>query len=115
MLKHVLHFTGHTYVWMKIQPWSGAFNTATFFIMASVTFFFHRMKDITDRMIQDRMRLQRTSQELLKLNRDMEVIVSERTRGELALRIAHELRNPATIIGGLVRCPQGPGCKGKGT
>jgi len=103
MLKYVLHFTGHTYVWMKIQPWSGAFNTATFLIMATITFFFHRMKDITDRMIQDRTRLQRTSQELLKLNRDMEVIVSERTRGELALRIAHELRNPATIIGGLVR------------
>jgi signal transduction histidine kinase len=33
----------------------------------------------------------------------MEAIVAERTRSEMALRIAHEVRNPAIIIGGLVR------------
>lgn len=43
------------------------------------------------------------TKELLNLNREIENIVSERTRAEMALRIAHEVRNPITIIGGLVR------------
>ena len=43
------------------------------------------------------------TRELLNLNREMENIVSERTRAEMALRMAHEIRNPIMIIGGLVR------------
>ena len=43
------------------------------------------------------------TKELLDLNREIGNIVSERTRAEMVLRMAHEIRNPITIIGGLVR------------
>lgn len=103
MLNHIFHFTGHTHLWTMISPYSGSVNTGTFFVIAAVTLFFHRVQAIMDRMARDRERIEETSREVLKLNRDMEAIVSERTRAEIALRIAHKLRNPAMVIGGLVR------------
>ncbi|MGQ9745130.1 MAG: hypothetical protein ACUVQV_03895 [Dissulfurimicrobium sp.] len=43
-------------------------------------------------MSQDRTKIEKTSKELLRLNLEMERIVSERTRAEMALRIAHEAK-----------------------
>jgi signal transduction histidine kinase len=103
IIKHILDFAGVGFWWQRLEPISGSINSITFVIIASVTLFFHRMQTIMNRMTRDRHRIEKTSQELLQLNRDMEAIVSERTRSEMALRIAHEVRNPALIIGGLVR------------
>ncbi len=103
IIKHILYFTGHAKLWIRMSPVSGAINTMTFIVIAAITPFFHRMESIMHRMKQDRLRLKKTSQEILKLNRTIENIVSERTRAEMALRIAHEIRNPVTVIGGLLR------------
>lgn len=103
MLKHILHFAGYEYLWKNFAPFSGSFNTMTFFIVAAVTTFFQRMDFIISKMAEYRQKIQKSSQELLKLNMDIEAVVSERTRAEMALRVAHELRNPAAIIGGLVK------------
>jgi signal transduction histidine kinase len=46
--------------------------------------------------------LNRLNAELFHLNRDLETAAAERAVSEMALRIAHEIRNPATVIGGLV-------------
>jgi signal transduction histidine kinase len=103
MLKHVLHFAGYSYLWKNFAPFTGSFNTMTFFIAAAVTTFFQRMDFIISKMAEYRQKIQKSSQDLLKLNMDIEAVVTERTRAEMALRVAHELRNPAVIIGGLVK------------
>ncbi len=47
--------------------------------------------------------MNRLNVELFKLNRDLEALAAERATIELALKVAHEIRNPATIIAGLSR------------
>ncbi|MFZ5798398.1 MAG: sensor histidine kinase [Desulfobulbaceae bacterium] len=103
ILQHILYFTGHSAVWKKLSPFSGSINTITFVVIGSVTLYFRRMETIMKRMARDRDKISNFSRELLELNKDIETIVSDRTRLEIALRIAHEVRNPAMIIGGLVR------------
>ncbi|MHB8788286.1 MAG: sensor histidine kinase [Desulfobulbaceae bacterium] len=102
IIKHVLFFAGHGDLWRNLSPFSGSINTMTFVVIGAITLFFSRMEKIIRTMALDREKIENTGCELLRLNRDMENIVSERTRAEMALRIAHEIRNPVTIIGGLI-------------
>ncbi|MDA8163860.1 MAG: HAMP domain-containing sensor histidine kinase [Desulfobacteraceae bacterium] len=59
------------------------------------------------RQLEERSRqneeLNRLNAELHQLNRDLESAAAERAIAEMALKVAHEIRNPATVIGGLVR------------
>lgn len=103
IIKHILYFAGQEDWWRNLSPFSGSINTITFVVIGAITLFFNRMEAIIHRMAQDKEKIEKTGYELLNLNKDMENIVSERTRAEMALRIAHEVRNPVTIIGGLVR------------
>jgi signal transduction histidine kinase len=103
IVRHLLYFAGQGQSWQRIEPISGSINSITFVVIASVTLFFHRMQSLMSRMARDRVRIEQISDELLRLNRDMEAIVSERTRAEMALRLAHEVRNPAMIISGLLK------------
>ncbi len=103
IIKHLLYFSGHSDLWQQLAPVSGSINSITFIVIASVTLFFHRMESIMEQMNRDRERLEKTSQEILELNKHIDSLVFERTKEELALRIAHEVRNPAMIIGGLLR------------
>lgn len=103
IIRHILYFSGYSHWWKNLSPISGSINTITFVIIASVTLFFHRMQNIMGRMINDRQKIERSSLELLKINRDTGAVVSERTRAEMALRVAHEIRNPVVVIVGLLR------------
>lgn len=103
IVKHLLVFAGRRDWWQHLSPISGSINTLTFVAIASVTLFIHRMQTIINRMASDRNKIERTGRELLDLNRALESTVFERTRTEMALRVAHDIRNPVTIIGGLVR------------
>ncbi len=103
ILQHIFYFLDHKTIWKQIEPFSGSFNSMTFFIIFSITLFFYKMKKITDKMTHDREKIIKTSQEVLRLNAAIEEIITERTKTELALRVAHEIRNPITIIGGLIR------------
>lgn len=103
IMQHVFYFMGYKAIWKKIEPFSGSLNSMTFFIIAGVTLFFYKMKKITDEMERDKEKIIKKTQEVFKLNTTIEQIVSERTRTELALRVAHEIRNPITIIGGLIK------------
>jgi signal transduction histidine kinase len=51
-------------------------------------------------MEADHHQLEETSREILALNREMEALVMERTMSEMALGMAHGLRNPLHVIGG---------------
>jgi signal transduction histidine kinase len=103
IIRHLLNFAGYGQSWQRLEPIAGSINTITFVVIASVTLFFHRLQSIMGRMARDRVRIEQISDEILRLNRDMEAIVAERTRAEMTLRLAHEVRNPAMIISGLLK------------
>jgi signal transduction histidine kinase len=84
-----------------VQGIFGGLDTVIYVIIAAITLFFHRIQRIYRHMEIDHRHLEETSQEILALNREMEALVMERTMKEMALGIAHEIRNPLCIIGGL--------------
>ncbi len=103
IVKHFLLYTGRADVWADLSPVSGSINTAVFFLITSITLFFRKMQRVMERMGEDRKKIERISRELLNLNQNTEILVSERTRAELALNVAHEIRNPVMVIGGMIR------------
>jgi signal transduction histidine kinase len=78
----------------------GGFDTVIYVVIAAITLFFHRIQRLYRRMEADHHHLEETSQEILALNREMEALVMERTMSEMALGMAHGIRNPLHVIGG---------------
>ncbi|WP_456386836.1 sensor histidine kinase [Desulfolithobacter sp.] len=103
LVRHLLYLAGHGRLWQQLSPLSGSINTISFIVIFAVTLFFRDTMKIMGRMLRDRENLEKTSRQVLQLNRDIEVIVADRTRAELALHVAHEIRNPVMVIGGLIR------------
>jgi signal transduction histidine kinase len=103
IVKHILLALGETDIWASLSPISGSINTGIFFLITAITIFFEKMQRIMERMEKNRKKIQHISQEFLNLNQNTEILVSERTRAELALNVAHEIRNPVTVIGGMIR------------
>lgn len=103
ILKHILHFLNMNWLWKELSPISGAINSISFIIIAAVTLFFGNIYDIMLQMLKDRKRIEQTSKEMLKLTNDLENIISERSKAEMLLRLAHEIRNPVMVIGGMIR------------
>lgn len=103
IIKHLLTLSGRGDFWLILAPYSGSINSMAFIVIASVTLFFNRVETIMERMIRDREKIEKSGKELFRLNKDIEAVIAERTRAGMALRIAHEVRNPVTIIGGMVR------------
>jgi len=103
LVRHVLLAAGLDPLWQRLSPVSGGLNTITFIVVFAVTLFFRDVYRIMQSTLRDKERIEETSRQLLTLNEDLEAIVTDRTRYELALRLGHELRNPIMIIGGLLR------------
>jgi signal transduction histidine kinase len=78
----------------------GGFDTMIYVTIAAITLFFHRIQRLYRRMEADHHHLEETSHEILALNREMEALVMERTMSEMALGMAHGIRNPLHVIGG---------------
>jgi signal transduction histidine kinase len=78
----------------------GGVDTIIYVVIAAITLFFHRIQRLYRRMEADHHHLEETSQEILALNREMEALVMERTMSEMALGMAHGIRNPLHVIGG---------------
>jgi signal transduction histidine kinase len=78
----------------------GGFDTVVYVTIAAIIFFFHRVQRLYRRMEADHHHLEETSHEILALNREMEALVMERTMSEMALGMAHGIRNPLHVIGG---------------
>lgn len=91
-------------------PLSSAKKTVATFIGIYTIFFgiiFYliqrRFSWFYEKIETDKETIEKTSTEILNLNREMEDIVAERTMGMVGLRIADSIRNPITVIGGLCR------------
>ena len=80
ILKQALLLAGQKATWGAIQPFSGAINTITFVLVASVTLFFERTWRIYQQISKDKQALQSAHKELLYLNQNLEKVVSERTK-----------------------------------
>ena len=78
----------------------GGFDTIIYVTIAAIIFFFHRIQRLYRRMQADHHHMTETSNEILALNREMEALVMERTMSEMALGMAHGIRNPLHVIGG---------------
>ena len=78
----------------------GGIDSIVYVAIATITLFFSRLRALYHRMEEDHHHLEETSHEILALNREMEALVMERTMSEMALGIAHGIRNPLHIIGG---------------
>ncbi|MEJ2670692.1 MAG: HAMP domain-containing sensor histidine kinase [Deltaproteobacteria bacterium] len=83
-----------------LQRIFGGFDTVVYVVIAAITLFFHRIQRLYRRMEADHHHLEQTSHEILALNREMEALVMERTMSEMALGMAHGIRNPLHVIGG---------------
>jgi signal transduction histidine kinase len=104
LVSHVLRdnliFGDYVPLWEALRSLSGGIDSIIFVVIAAFTFFFHRIQRLYHRMEEDHHQLEETSHEILALNREMESLVMERTMSEMALGMAHGLRNPLHVIGG---------------
>jgi signal transduction histidine kinase len=103
LVRHLLILTGHGHLWRQLMPLSGGLNSVAFIVIFAVTLFFRNVLLIVNRMASDRIKIETTSRQLLNLSRDVELMISDRTRAEMALDLAHQIRNPVMIIGGLFK------------
>ena len=79
LLKQIFLLSDRRDLWTAIQPFSGAINTFTFIVVASVTLFFERTWAIYGTILKDRQALQTAHEELIYLNQNLEGLVEERT------------------------------------
>ncbi|HOI94891.1 MAG TPA: ATP-binding protein [Syntrophobacter fumaroxidans] len=84
ILKRILLGAGLGSAWESLKPYSGAVNTITFMVVASITLFFERSWKIYQEILGDRQALVEAHEKVLFVNRNLEGLIAERTR-ELAL------------------------------
>lgn len=80
IIKRILLTFDHKDLWEVLKPYSGSTNTLMFVLVASFTLFFDRVWRIYELMSKDKLALESARDELLFLNRNLENLVSERTR-----------------------------------
>jgi signal transduction histidine kinase len=99
-IQDITRFQGSSLTLDMLRRLLGGIDSIVYVAIATITLFFARMHRLYHRMEEDHHHLEETSHEILALNREMEALVMERTMSEMALGIAHGIRNPLHIIGG---------------
>jgi PAS domain S-box-containing protein len=66
-------------IWVSLRPYSGGINTLAFVLVASITLFFQRIHKINTAILKDKEALEEASQEVMRLNRNLESLVRHRT------------------------------------
>lgn len=84
LAKHLLLMSGYSDIWLFFRPYTGAINSIAFVIVAGVTVFFQRVQRINAGILNDKKALEEASAEVMRLNRDLESLVEQRTN-ELSL------------------------------
>jgi signal transduction histidine kinase len=100
VLQEIINNFGESLTLWRLRRAFGGLDSIIYVILAATTLFFHRIQRLYRRMEEDHHHLEETSHEILALNREMEALVMERTMSEMALGMAHGIRNPLHVIGG---------------
>jgi two-component system NtrC family sensor kinase len=77
--KRLLLLAGQSDIWVELRPFSGSINSLTFVIVGSITLFFQRVQRINVQILQDKKAIEKASEELIWLNRNLEDMVRQRT------------------------------------
>ena len=77
--KRLLLLSGQSDIWVELRPFSGSINSLTFVIVGSITLFFQRVHRINLQVVNDKKAIERASEELMWLNRNLEDVVRQRT------------------------------------
>lgn len=66
-------------LWVSIRPFSGAFNTLAFVVVAAITLFFQHVQKINKEILKDKKALEDATKEVMHLNRNLESAIAART------------------------------------
>jgi PAS domain S-box-containing protein len=77
--KRLLLLSGQSEIWVALRPFSGSINSLTFVIVGSITLFFQRVHRINLQILSDKKAIEKASEELRWLNRNLEEMVRQRT------------------------------------
>ncbi|UCG11056.1 MAG: PAS domain S-box protein [Deltaproteobacteria bacterium] len=77
--KRLLLLSGQADIWVKLRPFSGSVNSLMFVIVGSITLFFQRVNRINLQILNDKKAIEKASEELMWLNRNLEDMVRQRT------------------------------------
>ena len=77
--KRLLLLAGDDDIWVALRPFSGSINSLTFVIVGSITLFFQRVYRINVQILSDKRAIEKASEELKWLNRNLEEMVRQRT------------------------------------
>jgi two-component system NtrC family sensor kinase len=77
--KRLLLLAGQSDIWVELRPFSGSINSLTFVIVGSITLFFQRVHRINVQILSDKKAIEKVSEELMWLNRNLEEMVRRRT------------------------------------
>lgn len=79
LAKRLLLLAGRGEIWTMLSPYSGAINTLTFVVVGAITLFFQRVQRINTAILNDQKALEDASREVMRLNRDLQFLVDQRT------------------------------------
>ena len=77
--KRLLLLSGQSDIWVELRPLSGSINSLMFVIVGSITLFFQRVYRINVQILSDKRAIEKGSEELMWLNRNLEEMVRQRT------------------------------------
>ncbi len=78
--KRVLLLLDMNDIWVALRPWSGGLNTITFIVVTAVTLFFQKVQKMNAAILADKKALEEAGRQVLRLNRDLERLVQQRTQ-----------------------------------
>jgi PAS domain S-box-containing protein len=94
LLRYILMFIGHPQVWTLLSPYSGGFNSLAFCAIAVLTFYYHDMRAVIERVRNDSLSLEQVNSRLMeahaamrRMNLTLEQQVERRTHD---LRLSEE-------------------------
>jgi len=79
ILKQFLVLSHNSDFWLRISPYTGSINTASFMLVGLITLFFNQNWKINEKILAGRKKLEDTHSKLVDLNQTLENKVIERT------------------------------------
>jgi signal transduction histidine kinase len=90
LFKYLLVISGHKSVWETISPVAGGIISATFIFVATLTFYYERVKRSYKTIVMERDRFEAAKDEIALLNRNLGREVNRIKDAESKLEMAHE-------------------------